>query len=356
MAIVTVKDICADLRERFEAKERLALYFGDARILLNTNSAELAFGLADYFDGFLDQTGGDPDIEITALDGVSYDLGDGFEIKEPDPGKTKIKEEFLDFADGRAVRKRLTGMMFLFGTGCNMAWGPCRENDNQVVNFINNRFIQWGLERGALLAHAAAVSREGRGLALAGFSGMGKSTLALHLMSRGLHFVSNDRLLIRRSGNRVTMLGVPKLPRINPGTALNNPDLESVIPPGEREQFETLASDEIWDLEHKYDVRIDECFGPGRFNLSSSMEALAILNWHRDGAYPELHQVDLNQRRDLLGAVRKSPGLFFLSPDGEPDYSEEAYIRRLEGVAVYEVRGGVDFQAAADLLSDLDCL
>jgi HprK-related kinase B len=261
----------------------------------------------------------------------------------------------LDFPDGRAVRKRLTGMMFMFGGGCNIALGPCIENDNQVVNFINNRFIQWELERGALLAHAAAVSREGRGLALAGFSGMGKSTLALHLMSRGLHFVSNDRLLIRRTGDQVSMRGVPKLPRINPGTALNNPDLASVIPPEERGAFEDLGPDEIWDLEHKYDVKIDECFGPGRFNLASSFDALAILNWQRDGSSPVLQQVDLDQRRDLLGAVRKNPGLFFLSPDGEPDYSEEAYIRCLDGVTVFEISGGVDFQSAADLLIKSDC-
>ena len=97
-------------------------------------------------------------------------------------------------------------------------------------------------------------------------------------MSLGLTFVSNDRLLIDRDHGTLMMQGVPKLPRINPGTALNNPDLVSVIPEDEREAFRRLGTDEIWDLEHTCDVKIDECFGPGRFNLNGRMAGLVILN------------------------------------------------------------------------------
>ena len=62
------------------------------------------------------------------------------------------------------------------------AVGPCLANDNQIVNFINNRLIEVRLRAGDLLFHAAGVARNGRGLALAGFSGAGKSTLALAIM------------------------------------------------------------------------------------------------------------------------------------------------------------------------------
>ena len=195
-----------------------------------------------------------------------------FTIKQPDQGKNRIKEEFLELDGGRLVRKRLTGMYFLFGQDVNLAVGPCVENDNQVVNFINNRLIQWELDRGGLLAHAAAVNHQGRGLALAGFSGMGKSTLALHLMSRGLNFISNDRLLVQEAGRGVVMRGVPKLPRINPGTALNNPDLVSVIPEDEKEVFGQMSTDEIWTLEHKYDVGHHQMLRTGSLSAHESLE------------------------------------------------------------------------------------
>ena len=73
-------------------------------------------------------------------------------MKTPDPGKTKIKEEYVDLDDGRIVRKRLTGMLFVFGGGQNVAVGPCGANLNQVINFINNRYIEWLLCRPACWA------------------------------------------------------------------------------------------------------------------------------------------------------------------------------------------------------------
>jgi HprK-related kinase B len=180
-------------------------------------------------------------------------------------------------------------------------------------------------------------------LALAGFAGAGKSTLALHLMSQGSNFVSNDRLLLLPDGR---MLGVPKLPRINPGTALTNPDLARVIPEGQRAAFSELDPDELWTLEHKFDVPIHECFGPGRFTLSSPLCGLVILNWRRNGLALQFRDVDLRTRTDLLPAVRKDPGLFFLN-DGRPlDHSEERYLERLSGTRVVEITGGVDFSAA----------
>lgn len=46
--------------------------------------------------------------------------------EEPDPGKSKVKEEYADFPDGRLVRKRLTGMVFVFGEGDHLAMGGAR--------------------------------------------------------------------------------------------------------------------------------------------------------------------------------------------------------------------------------------
>ncbi|MFA6498128.1 MAG: HprK-related kinase B [Desulfurivibrionaceae bacterium] len=336
------------IRAEFPPDQQLVLAFDDCRIGVRTNSLALTNTLREYFSDFVSDA---PtwDMLITAHEAPPSELPHVFTTKEPDPGKNKIKEEFVELAGGRMVRKRLTGMVFVFGGDDSLAIGPCLANANQVINFINNRFISWKLRQGCLLGHAAGVGLYGCGLALAGFSGMGKSTLALHLMSRGTNFISNDRVLLREDSVGLYMYGVAKLPRINPGTALNNPDLAKVIPPHDLEQFAGLSPEALWELEHKYDVFLDHCFGPGRFTLAASMTGLVVLNWQRSQTPTVVREVDIRQRRDLLPAFMKSAGLFFLPEHGEEiDHSEEAYLELLSKTRVYEISGGIDFDRACD--------
>lgn len=330
----------------------LALRFGDCVIKVESNHEPLLEELRQYFHQFVANAATPAHMTVTAIEQESADLGLVLEVKQPDPGKTKIKEEFIDLEDGRLVRKRLTGMIFLFGPDLHLAFGPCLANSNQVINFVNNRLIQWELDRGCLLAHAAAVIGHGKGMALAGFSGMGKSTLALHMMSLGADFVSNDRLLFKTNGNGARMTGVAKLPRINPGTALNNPHLATVMSAKDRERFAKLPPEELWPLEHKYDVDIDECFGPGRSILDHGFDALGLLNWQRDGGPLRVKKIDIAQRLDLLEAFKKSPGLFFLPGGQERNYSDAAYVEAMQGITVYELSGGADFLKAAEVCLD----
>lgn len=352
----SVKEAQAILEDQFSATFQLHLMFGDCRIDVVTNSIALDKDLTNYFKPFIardEKTA--PHMVIHAYEGSSPDWEFDYTIKQPDPGKTKIKEEFVDFSDGRLVRKRLTGMVFLFGGGRNLAVGPCVQNSNQVINFINNRFMEWKLNQGYFLAHAAGVIWDGVGIAMAGFSGMGKSTLALHLMSRGAKFVSNDRLLFKKENDDFYMLGVAKLPRINPGTALNNSDLESVIPPEDRREFSELSESELWDLEHKYDVFIDECFGKNKFILSNSMNLIVMLNWQRTTDPITTKLVSFSDRGDLLGAFMKSPGLFYEPEEVEAHDSltEDSYIEALKGFPVLEISGGVNFDEAVKVIIKL---
>ena len=346
----TRKELAAQIKESIPTKNSLLLDFGGCIIEARSSTDELHADLADYFKEFVADAG-TPEIVITAHEGPTAEFDLDFTVKQPDPGKTKIKEEWVDLPDGRIVRKRITGMHFIFGQGENAAVGPCLENSNQVVNFINNRFIEWKLNMGGFLGHAAGVVHAGKGVSLAGFSGAGKSTLALHLMSKGTTFVSNDRVMVEEVGDELVMYGVAKQPRINPGTALNNPDLAKIVEPELREKFLAMPIEELWQLEHKYDALIDECYGLGKFQLRSVMNALVILNWKRDAGDMHVAKVDPAQRKDLLPAFMKGTGLFYLptNPDRMEDPGVDAYAAMLAKCDLIEISGGVDFDAASEV-------
>ena len=324
---------------------RTAFAFGDCRVELRTNSVELCDRLRAYYGEFVDDSPG-ATVSVVALEAPPPHLDLPFQTRAPDPGKRSVKEEFVDFPDGRVIRKRRTGMVFAYAGDRHLAYGPCLANDNQVVNFLNNRYIEWLLDRGYILGHAAAVTRGARGLALAGVSSAGKSTLALHLAAAGLDFVSNDRVLLRRERERVDLRGVPKLPRVNPGTLLHNPRLRTVLTPEARTRAAALSEPELWALEDKHDVHLTACFGPGRFRLATTLTALVIVSWRRGVVPFRIRPVDLGERRDLLGALMKPVGLFYHAPLTAP--RPEPYLENLRSVPTFAIEGGVDFAGASE--------
>lgn len=339
--------------------EPLELRFGQCRIRIRTNERALSNRLRHYFRSFIDSAGM-PDYEIVALQTIPPDLGLAFADWPRDPGKVGRKDLICDIAGGRVVRKARTGMQFLVSPETKIAFGDCLTNDNQVINFVISQYLSWLAHRGWQVCHAAGiVLRDGGGIAISAFSGGGKSTLALHMISRGAGFVSNDRLLIASADGDPRMAGVPKMPRVNPGTLLHNPDLAGILPDDRRAALTGMDSDALWGLEEKYDVDVAALFGPDRITQEAPLSRFLVLNWTRnsDAAF-SLQRVDLSKRPDLLDAIMKPPGPFHLAAQGAAartvaDLDRNDYLRRLRGVEILEAAGRVDFaRAGAALMRD----
>jgi len=268
-------------------------------------------------------------------------------------GKSGRKDAVCDLADARLIRKIRSGVTFLQSAGAAVAFGPLEQNESTVINFINTQILNVCLRDGWQLCHAAAVTRGPRTLAISGLSGGGKSTSVLRMMDiDGTGFLSNDRVLVR-SGRPPRALGIPKHPRINPGTILGNPRLHGMLSPARRAELAAMPAADLWALEEKRDLIISEVYGKDRVTYEGTLTDFWVLNWSRDSSTPtKVTEVTLAERPDLLVAIMKSPGPFYRHPGGSFEPNGNApdpapYLAALQGVRVCEVSGGIDFDALA---------
>lgn len=336
--------------------EQLHLDLGECSLRLRSNSAPLILGLRDYFAHVLADKGSEtPDLDVIAIDCPPPDIGLEFTDWKREPGKRGRKDAYVDLPGGRAVLKVRTGMVFLQSESVRLAAGPCVQYDNQVINFINAQYMTWLQHRDWQICHASGLVLNGKGLAIAGFSGGGKSTLMLKLLDHDeVGYLTNDRLFICANGSGTKALGIPKLPRINPGTIVHNKKLHDLIEADKRKALLRLPADELWELEDKYDVHMERVYGPGRIIPKAPLNAFLVLNWKRGSSEPlRVKQVDLAARRDLLAAIMKSPGPFHQYEDGtfhrdDAEFDEDVYLDALLGVSVFEASGGVDFDGLTE--------
>jgi HprK-related kinase B len=333
--------------------ERLLLGLDGCTLALRSNSSALIEELSEYFGAYVIDDGV-ADIEVLAVERPALDIEESLGVRFVDwarePGKKGRKDAFVDLTDGRLVRKVRTDLLFLQRDGPVIAAGPCRQHPNQVINFVNAQYMNRLQQQGWLICHAAASTANERAIGLAGFSGGGKSTLMLHLMDQpGFGYLTNDRLFVRRHDEGVRVRGIPKLPRVNPGTIIGNQRLHGLISQAEHDRFAAMSRDQLWELEQKHDVDIDRVYGPGRIAAEAPLAAFVVLNWQRaDDREATLEPVELAERGDLLAAIMKSPGPFYQYSDGhfhadDTAFDDAAYLQALRGVPVFEVTGGIDF-------------
>jgi len=382
VSMPSLEAVARSLAARQPAPFALRLRLEELTLLVRSNSAVVMADLRAYFAPFAlpAEDEARPDLDFLLLDGPVEAAPVELAVRPHLPGKRPDKERAADLPGedgaaeaGRMVRKQATGMLFVFGRGVNIALGPCAQNRNQLVNFLCARYMERRVAAGWVLGHAAGVVRNdqgaGLGLALCGFAGMGKSTLALHLLARGCDFLTNDRVLVEPREAGPWLHGIPKHPRLNPGTALGNPELAPflarALPESKRRACADLPRAALYAVEDKYDAVIDECFGPAggpsaspvgrsRFRLAAPLAGLAVLNWRHDGGAFTARRVELAARPDLLEALRKPPGVFYLDRALETArLSAPQCLAALSGVPVLELSGGSDFSAGATACLEL---
>lgn len=307
-----------------------------------------------------------PDVTVHVLGARKLPFPVQYKDWAREPGKTGRKDAIFDLDGGRLISKVRTGMTFLQSPDWAIAFGPADAHPNQVINFINTQILNHFQRAGWVACHAAAISANCAGLAISGLSGGGKSTAILRLMEiSGTRYVTNDRLLVRACASRTEALGIPKLPRINPGTIVSNPRFAGTLTGERARELRAMAPDALWHLEEKHDLFIDDTFGPGRISHSAHLTNFWILNWTRHSDAPtRLNKVRLAHRPDLLSAIMKSPGPFYQQTDG-PFWSDatpnddSAYLTALARVQVWEVTGAIDFnalyKAGSDFLGQPQC-
>ncbi len=351
-------DYASQLTGATATEHKLDLKFANCSIGLESNSRPLLDQLAECFSeytGVFDQ----PTLRLRLIESDPV-LPPPALADWPRPADKGRKEAVLDLTDARLIHKVRTGVLFLQGHQRGIAVGELSDNLNQVINFINNQTISHWKREGFEICHAAALRGSQGILALAGFSGGGKSTLMLHLMSSALYqYVSNDRLLIQKQLSGVWARGVAKMPRVNPGTLLNNSSLTALLPEGRAQELAALPMAALWDLEEKYDVPIADIFGAERISDEGYLSALVILDWRHDSDMPTtLEQVQLHDSPYLLEALMKSPGPFHADNDGvfttgHESLNTQDYLDALVGVSTYVLRGKIDFTKAVSLCEGL---
>jgi HprK-related kinase B len=328
----------------------LLLQFENSAFRVHTNEEQIITTLSDYFAEWVIN---DCDLAITDVYAYNQETPEfGFDYTEyRESPEKRIKEIFFDEDDIRVVKKTKTGVHFIISPENWIAVGPLLANTNQLINYINAIFMELQLDDNSLLFHAAGISKNGKGLVIAAPSGKGKSTTALNLMNHGLDFVSNDRVIIRNNTGDFSMIGVPKHPRVNPGTLLNNDKVKYLL--REPERFDGMSREEIWNIEEKYDAVIPDCYGSEKFQLKAEAKGLLIIDWENSNEDTVIEELDLTSRMDLLPAIMKKPSL--MTPrkhDEKKNITDKEYVDFLKDLPVYILKGNKDPETGQTLVMD----
>ena len=296
----------------------LRMQFVDFGIEVGTNSLRLAGKLQSYFRDYLSASTERPDARLEALVAQpEYDASRMKVWQSSSRPNRQPKESFYDDGGVRRIFKNRTGVLISMSESETSIVGDLEEHSNQAINLICTLFGLSLARRGYPMLHASAIARvdDGAGFMFLGNSGSGKSSVALQFIEHGgYEFVSNDRVLLSVDGDHVEIVGLPKKPRVNPGTLLASNTLSRLVPPRRVRAYREMPSDVLWQLEEKTDVDVTRSFG-ARSQLRTWLARAYSLEWRRDeeGLNETMMEPDAVMR--AMRATRKDFGPYDLRGD-----------------------------------------
>jgi HprK-related kinase B len=334
---------------QLETKNGLAFNFDGVIIAIESESAGLKERLRRYFPGFTTTHGA---YANSVLNVIEEDASES--RHDMQAWSTNGKEGFADMRSGRVIRKLRTGVTIeVHEDIATSAWtirGPLEHNFSQLVNLIGVIYGLALLDRRGSMVHASAVcDAAGRVIAVIGQSGKGKSSVAVRLLERGFDFISNDRLIVASDPKEEGIIGhgLPKLPRVNPGTLLAGERTRAILHPDAAERYEALPKEELWRVEDKYDLEVEAVLGR-RWLLSGPLACAIVLDWHHGGEGLELQRLNAGQVLEVLRREAKSFGAFDMRLGERRD---GAFNEAARHVPFYRVTGSADPSRLAEELS-----
>lgn len=349
-----------------DCAHQLTLIFGALTVRVHSNDSDILSSLNDYYKSYRQGVSGSHSIDVFVVECDQVTESVDWQEVPREVGKQGRKEGYLDHFsedgvfEGRWIKKFKTDMIMLQRLESPVVMGPCMANLAQIINFINNQFLNLHLRNGFILGHASGFSVDGLVTAIAAGSGGGKSTLMLRCLEKANRkFVTNDRILMRPSDHGVEAVGVAKLPRVNPGTLLHSERLKPILTPKRQEELLAMSQQDLWVLEEKYDVQIEDEYGPNRVELTGKLTNLVMLDWSLHSTEPtQLQRVNLAQEPDAIEGLRKRPGPFYQDESGafidlNACESVATYCDALRQVNVFRLIGAIDFDKAYELIESL---
>jgi HprK-related kinase B len=300
--------------ERWPVSVTLQLQFADFRIDVETNSLRLAGKLQSYFSGYLAVERKTAGARLRAIVGPAEYDDAKMEIWSRASTPNRLpKESFYDAGGTRRILKNRTGVLITVSEAGATITGELDEHSNQVINLIGTMFGLSLLDKRYVMVHASAiVDANGEALVFLGNSGSGKSSLALQLIERGgFEYLSNDRVLMRVQKDEILVAGLPKKPRVNPGTLLASESLSRLVPRPRRRAYARLAREELWKLEEKTDVDVQQDLG-ARSRLQAPLGRIYSLEWRPGGSGLEQRQLDADDALTALLTTAKDFGPYDL--------------------------------------------
>ncbi len=180
----------------------IRLVVGGVPLRVVADRASLARRIAERYRGFDDETGGAPAFELA--------LGVDAAASPPRLHPTWVDNPPIE-ATGTMERMRIAGAGFRGRLDWNEHRGSASIPDSLAHADLFIRIAAGvGLLRdGGTLLHAAAVVRDGFGLAFSGPSGAGKSTLADICRAGGLDVLADEMVAARPRGCGLRLIGTP---------------------------------------------------------------------------------------------------------------------------------------------------